>query len=108
MDANITTLITSGLMIIFGTGPVKGFGLTLTIGIFSTMFTALIVHDPRHAVRMFRRLPGGIRLLTRPRDERSPSVHSTYPRKTYACHLYGMAYGPFAYARSVARQHWGR
>jgi SecD/SecF fusion protein len=43
VDANITTLITSGLMIIFGTGPVKGFGLTLTIGIFSTMFTALIV-----------------------------------------------------------------
>ncbi|HUJ44070.1 MAG TPA: protein translocase subunit SecD [Opitutaceae bacterium] len=43
VDANLTTLITSVLMIIFGTGPVKGFGITLTIGIFSTMFTALIV-----------------------------------------------------------------
>ena len=30
-------------MIVFGTGPVKGFGITLTIGIFSTMFTALVV-----------------------------------------------------------------
>ncbi len=43
VDANLTTLITSGLMIAFGTGPVKGFGITITIGIFSTMFTALIV-----------------------------------------------------------------
>jgi SecD/SecF fusion protein len=43
LDANLTTLITSGLMIAFGTGPVKGFGVTLTIGVFSTMFCALIV-----------------------------------------------------------------
>ena len=45
VDANLTTLITSGLMIAFGTGAVKGFGLTITIGIFSTMFTALIVSE---------------------------------------------------------------
>jgi SecD/SecF fusion protein len=43
IDANLTTLIASGLMIAFGTGPVKGFGVTITIGVFSTMFTALIV-----------------------------------------------------------------
>ncbi len=43
LDANITTLITSSLMIIFGTGPVKGFGVTLTIGVFSTVFCALVV-----------------------------------------------------------------
>ena len=42
-DANITTLITAVLMWNYGTGPVKGFGVTLTIGIFSTMFAALIV-----------------------------------------------------------------
>ncbi|MCC5023535.1 MAG: protein translocase subunit SecD [Candidatus Synoicihabitans palmerolidicus] len=42
-DANITTLITSSLMIMFGTGPVKGFGITLTIGVFSTVFCALVV-----------------------------------------------------------------
>src|SRR5690606_5492236 len=43
LDANITTLITSALMIGFGTGPVKGFGVTLTIGVFSTVFCALVV-----------------------------------------------------------------
>jgi SecD/SecF fusion protein len=45
VDANLTTLITSAIMIAFGTGPVKGFGVTITIGIFSTMFTALIVSE---------------------------------------------------------------
>jgi len=45
VDANLTTLIASVLMIVFGTGPVKGFGVTLTIGIFTTMFTALIVSE---------------------------------------------------------------
>ncbi len=43
VDANLTTLISSVLMIVLGTGPVRGFGVTLTIGIFTTMFTALIV-----------------------------------------------------------------
>ena len=43
LDANVTTLITSSLMIAFGTGPVKGFGVTLTIGVFSTVFCALVV-----------------------------------------------------------------
>lgn len=43
VDANVTTLITSFILIYFGTGPVKGFGVTLAIGIGSTMFSALIV-----------------------------------------------------------------
>jgi SecD/SecF fusion protein len=44
LDANLTTLITSAVMIFFGTGPVKGFGVTLAIGIFATVFSALIVN----------------------------------------------------------------
>lgn len=43
LDSNITTLITAAVMIVFGTGAVKGFGVTLTIGIFTTMVAALIV-----------------------------------------------------------------
>ena len=42
-DANITTLIASFLLIKLGTGPVKGFGVTLTIGVLVSMFTALFV-----------------------------------------------------------------
>ena len=43
LDGNLTTLITAAIMFYLGTGPVKGFGVTLMIGIFSTMFSALVV-----------------------------------------------------------------
>lgn len=42
-DTNITTLIASVILIFMGTGPVKGFGVALTIGIGASMFTALVV-----------------------------------------------------------------
>ena len=42
-DANITTLIASIILFIFGTGPIKGFAVTLSIGVVSSMFTAIIV-----------------------------------------------------------------
>jgi len=42
-DSNLTTLIASVILIFMGTGPVKGFGVTLTIGVCVSMFTALMV-----------------------------------------------------------------
>ena len=42
-DSNLTTLIASVILIFMGTGPVKGFGVTLTIGVTVSMFTALVV-----------------------------------------------------------------
>ncbi len=42
-DSNLTTLISSVILIYMGTGPIKGFGVTLTIGILASMVTALIV-----------------------------------------------------------------
>ena len=42
-DANITTLIASIVLFSFGTGAIKGFAVTLTIGIITSMFTAIIV-----------------------------------------------------------------
>ncbi|MCP5527545.1 MAG: protein translocase subunit SecD [Verrucomicrobiales bacterium] len=42
-DANITTLIASVILIYMGTGPVQGFGVTLTIGVCTSLFTALVV-----------------------------------------------------------------
>ena len=43
LDGNLTTLITAGIMIWLGSGPVKGFGITLAIGLFATMFSALVI-----------------------------------------------------------------
>jgi preprotein translocase subunit SecD len=43
VDSNITTLITAGILFYIGTGPVRGFAVTLAIGIVASMFTALFV-----------------------------------------------------------------
>ena len=43
LDANITTLITALILFQFGTGPVKGFATTLSIGILASLFTAVVV-----------------------------------------------------------------
>ena len=43
IDSNLTTLIVAAIMIALGNGPVKGFGMTLAIGIFTTMFAAVVV-----------------------------------------------------------------
>ncbi len=43
LDANVTTLITALVLFYFGTGPVKGFAVTLSIGILLSMFTAIVV-----------------------------------------------------------------
>ncbi len=43
IDSNLTTLIAAVLLFQFGTGPIRGFAMTLTIGIFASLFTALVV-----------------------------------------------------------------
>lgn len=43
IDANITTLIAAVILLIFGSGPVKGFAITLGIGIVTSVFTAIWV-----------------------------------------------------------------
>lgn len=42
-DANITTLIVALLLFLFGSGPIKGFAVTLTIGVITSMFSAIYV-----------------------------------------------------------------
>lgn len=43
VDANITTLIVAVLLFSFGSGPIKGFAVTLSVGILTSMFTAVLV-----------------------------------------------------------------
>ncbi len=43
IDGNATTLITGLVLLVIGTGPIKGFATTLIIGIFTTLFTAIII-----------------------------------------------------------------
>ena len=41
-DANVTTLIAALILYVIGTGPIKGFAITLSIGILTSMFTAIM------------------------------------------------------------------
>ena len=42
-DANVTTLISAAIMFQFGTGPVRGFALTLSEGVLTSLFTAILI-----------------------------------------------------------------
>ncbi len=48
LDANITTLIASIILFIFGTGPIKGFAVTLSIGLLTTLFSSYFIS--RHLI----------------------------------------------------------
>ena len=43
LDANVTTLIAGGIMFQFGAGPVRGFAWSLSIGVFTSVFSAIVV-----------------------------------------------------------------
>ena len=43
IDANLTSLLVGGILFAMGTGPVKGFAVTMSLGIFTSMFTAVMV-----------------------------------------------------------------
>lgn len=74
---------------------VRAYGVGLT-----AMHASLVAKDRRHLYEMARRLPRGLALLARPRDERSPSRAPSYPRRTVLLQLLGLSIGPFAYVRS--------
>jgi preprotein translocase subunit SecD len=59
LDANVTTLIAAVVLFQFGTGPVKGFAVTLSLGVIASMFTALILSR-----LIFDYLLGGRKLKT--------------------------------------------
>jgi SecD/SecF fusion protein len=55
VDGHLTTLLTAGVLFLFGTGPIKGFALTLGIGILMTFFTSVLLSR----VMIFSRLNKG-------------------------------------------------
>lgn len=55
LDGNITTLLTAAVLYFFGTGPIKGFAVTLGIGIIMTLFTSVLLSR----VMIFSRLDKG-------------------------------------------------
>ena len=62
LDANITTLIAAIILFAFGSGPVKGFAITLGIGIITTLFTAYFLARHLTSVIVLRRTNKDIRI----------------------------------------------
>ncbi|MCB0359620.1 MAG: MMPL family transporter, partial [Bdellovibrionales bacterium] len=60
LDANITTLLTGIILYAFGTGPVRGFAVTLCLGILTSVFTALFVARLGFDVLKLRRADGSL------------------------------------------------
>ena len=60
VDSQVTTLITAVALFMFGTGPIKGFAVTLSLGIifnlFASLFFSRLVFDAINAVRPMQRL----------------------------------------------------
>ena len=70
IDSQVTTLITALALFLFGTGPIKGFAVTLTFGIifnlFSTLFGTRLVYDVLHAKRLLKPF-GFFQFITTPK-----------------------------------------
>ncbi len=72
IDSHVTTLITAFALFLFGTGPIKGFAVTLSIGVILNLFTALYgTKSIYEYLKVKRRLPA-IRFL---QFFRNPSIH---------------------------------
>ena len=54
LDANITTLIAAIILFFMGSGPIKGFSITLTIGILTTLFSVYFIARMLTSIYVFR------------------------------------------------------
>ena len=58
MDTHVTTIVSAAILFIFGTGPVKGFAVTLTFGLLANLFTAVFVSRVIFDAHLSRKLHG--------------------------------------------------
>ena len=77
---------------------VRGYGTGLT-----AMFFSIVLHDPRQMFGMLSHLRKGLKNLQKSRKQGSPSVETSFPRRTAVIERRGMASGPFAYLVSRAK-----
>lgn len=102
LDANLTTLITAGILYGIGSGPVRGFALTLAIGILASMFTGIFV---TRAIFDFMVLKGGLKNLPMLHFlKKTPSIDYLKVRKIfYTISIAVIAVGMFFFLRQGDR-----
>jgi len=102
-DTNLTTLIASVILIFMGTGPVKGFGVTLTIGVIVSMFTALVVTRLIFDWLLVKNLLKGLRMLHIIRHSKIDFMRWAVPAfiASWLLILVGNGYGIFVRGHDV-------
>ncbi|HEY0785294.1 MAG TPA: protein translocase subunit SecD [Acidobacteriaceae bacterium] len=58
IDTHVTTIVSAAILFLFGSGPVKGFAITLTFGLLANIFTAVFVSRTIFDANLSRRAPG--------------------------------------------------
>ena len=74
----------------------------------SACLTKTVLENPRLLPAFLRRLPGGVRFALSPKSEKNRKRQSDFPRELVGLERRGLAYGPFAYARSRWQNRAGR
>ncbi|MFH1753059.1 MAG: protein translocase subunit SecD [Candidatus Omnitrophota bacterium] len=98
LDSNVTTLITALILFQFGTGPIRGFATTLSVGILSSMFTSLVV--TRLVLDMLTKILG-VSKLPMLRLIRKPNIDFINKRKiAYIISAVVIGYGLFSFAKT--------
>jgi SecD/SecF fusion protein len=81
IDSQVTTLITSMALFLFGTGPIKGFAITLTLGILFNLFTALycsrFLFDILHSFKLLKKF-NYLRFIRKPNLDYMKLRHITF------------------------------
>ena len=104
LDANVTTLITALILFQFGTGPVRGFATTLSIGILASMFTALVV--TRLALDLITYAKPNMEKLTMMQFFSQPNIQFIKIRKiAYIFSIVVIAIGMFFFVQRGSRNY---
>ena len=83
IDSNVTTIIAALVLMYFGTGPIKGFAITLFIGVVASMFTAVSVTRWLLTCAVALKPDGDLKLYSRPFKNREPSGFFTRYTKIF-------------------------
>ncbi len=96
LDANLTTLITAAILYFMGSGPVKGFALTLAIGLLASMFTGIFVTRTIFELMLVKGSTPSLKMLRF--LTKTPSINFLKPRKIcYALSIVVIAFGLFRF-----------
>ncbi len=104
LDSNLTTLITAGILYVMGSGPVRGFALTLSIGLIASMFTGVFVTRAIFDLLIFK---GGLKNLPMLHFLRQPpKIDYLKVRKIcYTLSILLIAVGAFAFFKRGERMY---